>query len=200
MRDRDREDARLEPVLRVAAGCRYEREHSHQVIHLALRLFDELRSLHGLGEKERFWLHCAGLLHDIGFCEGQKGHHRTALRIILQTSVLPFDERERQVIGSVARYHRKALPARKHAHFAALKPRDQRVVRVLAALLRVADGLDRRHLSVVRDITCQIEAKRIVLWCDVDEPAEMERAFALKKGRLFEQVFRRQLVIEWRTG
>ena len=127
---------------------------------LALRLFDELQPLHGLGATERFWLHCAGLLHDIGWIEGRKGHHKTALRMILTTPDLPFERREREIIGCVARYHRRGLPTLKHEAFAALSAPDQRVVRRLAAILRVADGLDRTHQGIVKDVTCAIGRNR----------------------------------------
>lgn len=191
------EDSRLQAVLQLAESCEYEAEHTRQVTRLALRLFDELRPLHGLGAEERFWLQCGALLHDIGWIEGQRGHHKTALRIILNTPLLPFDAQERLIIGSVARYHRKALPREKHDHFAALEPTEQRIVCVLAAILRVADGLDRTHQSTVEDLSCEIQPGQMIVKCAVRWPAEVERQVALDKGQLLEQVLNQQLVIEW---
>lgn len=191
---------RMKAVMQLASSCNYEAGHTHQVTHLTLQLFDELQSLHGLGEQERFWLRCAGLLHDIGWVEGQKAHHKTALRLILEAPLLLFDTRERLIIGSVARYHRKALPDESHDHYAALQPPDQKIVRMLAALLRVADGLDRTHQSLVKNLACVITSKKIIVHCDAQQPAEEERQTALDKGELFEQVFERELVIEWRIA
>jgi len=191
------QDSNLKAVMRLAKSCKYEAGHTHQVTRLALQLFDELQSLHGLGAEERFWLQCGALLHDIGWIEGQQGHHKTALRIILTTPVLTFDTRERFIIGSIARYHRKALPDEKHDHFATLKPAERQVVRVLAGMLRVADGLDRTHQNLVKNLSCEVLPKRLVLRCAVRRPAEDERQEALDKGALLEQVFERKLVIEW---
>jgi exopolyphosphatase/pppGpp-phosphohydrolase len=191
-------DSRLQAVLQLAASCDYEAGHSHQVTRLALRLFDELQALHGLGAEERFWLECGALLHDIGWSEGPRAHHKTSLRIILDAPQLPFDRRERLIIGSIARYHRKALPDEKHDHYAALEPAQRRVVAILAALLRVADGLDRSHQSLVQDLSCEVSSPQIVVRCAVRQPAEDERLEALDKGRLLEQIFDRRLVIEWR--
>ena len=191
------QDSHLKAVMRLAKSCKYEAGHTHQVTRLALQLFDELQSLHGLGAEERFWLQCGALLHDIGWIEGQQGHHKTALRIILTTPVLTFDTRERFIIGSIARYHRKALPDEKHDHFATLKPAERQVVRVLAGILRVADGLDRTHQNLVKNLSCEVLPKRLVLRCAVRRPAEDERQEALDKGTLLEQVFERKLVIEW---
>ncbi len=189
-------ERRLQAVLQLAERCDYERAHSHQVTRLALRLFDELQPLHGFGAEERFWLRCGALLHDIGWIEGQRRHHKTSLRIIRSATQLPFDARERLVIGSIARYHRRVLPNEKHYHFAALAPVDQRVVTILAAFLRVADGLDRTHRSIVEDLTCEISPQQITVRCTARGYAEPEREQALKKGLLLEQVFDRELVIE----
>ena len=191
------EDERLDPVLRLAESCDYEEGHAHQVTRLALLLFDELEPLHRLGYEERFLLQCGALLHDIGWIEGQQAHHKASLRIILDSSLLPFDEHERLIVASTARYHRKALPKDSHTHFAALEPEDQDTVRVLASLVRVADGLDRTHWSVIDDLWCEILQDLIIVHCSVSDNAEAERIEALDKGRLLEQVFSRRLAITW---
>jgi exopolyphosphatase/guanosine-5'-triphosphate,3'-diphosphate pyrophosphatase len=187
--------AQLAAVRRLAATCPEHVGHARQVARLALRLFDATVELHGLGEEERFLLHSAALLHDIGWIGGQKGHHKTALRIITESPLLPVNRRERLVIASVARYHRKALPRAKHRHFAALDPDDRRLVRALSALLRVADGLDRSHTDAVRGLSCRITPEEVVVSCRTSGPIEAERAAALGKADLFEEVFGRKLVV-----
>ncbi len=192
----EEQERRLKAVLQLAERCDYEVEHSYQVTRLALQLFDELQSLHGLGAEERFWLRCGALLHDIGWIEGQQRHHKTSLRIILETPHLPFDRQERHIIGSIARYHRGALPKDKHEHFAALDAEERRSVTILAALLRVADGLDRTHRNVVEELTCELSPQQITVRCATRGYAEAEREQALAKGSLLEQIFDRELVIE----
>jgi len=183
-------------VLQLASSWHYEAGHAHQVTDLALRLFDGLQMLHGLSGEARFWLRCAGMLHDIGWVEGQKGHHKTALRLILEAPRLPFNTRERLILGSLARYHRKALPDPSHEHYAALTPSDREIVRVLAGLLRVADGLDRTHQGRIKNLACELRPEKIVVHGDVRHPAEEERLAALDKAELSEQVFKRELEIE----
>ncbi len=188
----------LQAAEELAQTCHYEAEHTHQVTYLALRLFDELRKLHHLGMRERYYLECAGILHDIGWIEGWKGHHKAALKIILRTSMLPMENRERLIIGSVARYHTKALPGLRHDHFAALRPADQQVVRVLAALLRLADALDRTHHSHIRDVQCKISGDKIRLRYRAPTRNRKEEKAARKSSDLMEQVFGRKLSIQWR--
>jgi len=170
-------------------------EHPQQVTRLALRLFDELQPVHGLAARERFWLQCAALLHDIGWAEGWKAHHKASLRMILEDTTLPFPRYERLIIGSIARYHRRALPTPDHAHYAALKPRDQRKVTMLAALLRVADGLDCSHENAVVDLAVEATPDEIVLRLQVRADTEEECQEALGKGDLLEQVLGRRLQV-----
>jgi exopolyphosphatase/guanosine-5'-triphosphate,3'-diphosphate pyrophosphatase len=147
-------------------GCSNEHDgHSLQVARLALQLFDELKPLHGLDERARLFLHLAALLHDIGYQEGHKGHHKSSLRIIRQTPDLPFTEPERLVIGSIARYHRKALPSLNHSHFKMLKPAERDLAARAGALLRIADALDFSHTEAVRKVTCEIDKRMVILNC-----------------------------------
>jgi CHAD domain-containing protein len=191
-------DSRLQPVFELARACRYERAHTHQVTRLARRLFEQLAKLHGLDDERRFWLTCASLLHDIGWIEGRAGHHKAALRLILESPRLPWDERQRRMVGLVARYHRKALPSESHAHFRALSAADQADVRKLAAILRLADALDYSHACVVADVACRVTAKRISLRCATKRSADVECVRATEKGDLAAQVFGREINVTWR--
>jgi exopolyphosphatase/guanosine-5'-triphosphate,3'-diphosphate pyrophosphatase len=186
----------FETVLALAKRCNYERQHTHQVEGLALKIFDRLTPLHHLGGAERFLLQCGAVLHDIGWVEGQKGHHKTSIRIIMEDSNLPFDFRSKCIIGLLARYHRKALPSGRHSYFRDLDAKDQDIVRILAGILRVADGLDRTHRCLVRDINCRIDGRRIILTCRSAKLLELEFAAAGDKAELFEQVFGKKLVLK----
>ena len=186
----------MEAVLALAKQCKYEREHTHQVERLALEIFDQLGPLHKLGQAERFLLRCAAILHDIGWLEGKKGHHKTALRIIMDSPVLRFDLGTRRIIGLIARYHRKAVPKEQHTYFRDLDSKDRDIVRKLAGILRVADGLDRTHQSKVKELNCKADKKAVKMICFSEGPMDDEFVSARDKGMLFEQVFNRKLVFE----
>jgi exopolyphosphatase/guanosine-5'-triphosphate,3'-diphosphate pyrophosphatase len=190
-------DPRLEPVMRLAEICRYQPEHSHHVTHLALRIFDALQPLHRLDNEARFWLQAAAILHDIGWIEGWHSHHKTTLRIILSTPILPFNGKERLMIGSIARYHCKALPEATHDHYAALYPKEQEVMATLASFLRLADGLDSTHRGLIKDLDCELTPDELVLLCKVHSPAHDDRLAAMEKADLFEKVFTRKVIIRW---
>lgn len=138
-----------------ARRYQYEATHAHQVMRLAAELFDATQPLHGLGADEKFLLEAAAILHDVGQYIAYSQHHKHSLYLIRNGSLPGFNEREIQIIASVARYHRKALPTLQHPEFAELAPEDRRLVRELASLLRIADGLDYGHLSSVDHVTLE---------------------------------------------
>ena len=191
---------RLESVMRLVKTCRDEEGHLEQVERLALRLFDILQPLHGLGEFERSWLQSAALLHDIGWVQGGAGHHKASMRLIMASPVLAFDPRERCIIGSIARYHRGALPKRTHAHFESLSEPDRLVVRKLASLLRLADGLDASHGTVVKEIEARLEPGIVLLECSASPSCQWERLSSEKKKDLFEETYGRELKIRWKQA
>jgi exopolyphosphatase/pppGpp-phosphohydrolase len=189
----------IQAIMALGETCGYEFEHTEHVTKLALRIFDELEKLHKRNAQHRFWLLCAGLLHDIGWSEGWRGHHKIGLRIIQETPMLPFDSKERLIIGSIARYHRKALPNINHDHYAALHPEEREIVDQLAGILRLADGLDRTHRGIVKDVSCKFDDKKVIIYCASRTPAPEEDESGKEKGYLLEKVFRRKLVIRWRS-
>ena len=189
------EAEKLAAVIRLVEEESCPVEHVQQAAYLALRLFDELQPLHRLGADERFWLQCAALLHDIG--KGEKNHHIKALDMILHAESLPCTAREKNIIGSIARYHRREKPREKHTHLAKLPVVDQRVVTILSSLLRVADGLDTSPRGNVTDLTCSYSPKEITIRCQVKSQAKKQKKRALGKGELMEFAFDRELFIEW---
>jgi putative phosphoesterase len=192
---RPKDRAALAAVQAFALRCRYEADHTHQVTRLALDLFDALRPVHALGLADRYLLQCGAMLHDIGWSAGGKAHHRAAQRLIQRATHLPFTPRERMLVGLLARYHRKELPVPDDPGYADLSSANRRRVRILAGILRVADGLDRSHAALVQGLVCRISPRRIRIDCRTAGPAAAEAAAAMLKGTLFEQAFARGLII-----
>ncbi|HEV2851885.1 MAG TPA: Ppx/GppA phosphatase family protein [Thermoanaerobaculia bacterium] len=187
-------DLRRRQVLQLAGRAESVYRHNLQTARLALRLFDVTASLHGLGAREREWLDYAALLHDIGYSIHYRGHHKHAYYLIINAVLDAFDQREVEIIAHVARYHRGAVPKSSHpGHptLAALKPWQQRTIRKLAALLRVADSLDRTHASRVEEIYCSIggRGRKVTLEVLSRYAVDLELEAAREHGRFFEKVF-----------
>ena len=143
-------EARQRSVRELAARCAYEAPHSLHVRDLSLQLYDALAPLLGCEAGDRQALADAALLHDIGYHISYDRHHKHSYYLILHAELLGMSPSEQVVVANVARYHRGAIPKKKHRNLDSLsKPmRDQ--IKRLAALLRVADGFDRGHAGAVK--------------------------------------------------
>ena len=186
---RDVPNPRRRAVVDLGRRCHWHREHAEQVARLCLRLFDQLRPLHGLGRDARELIEYGALLHDIGRSIGPSTHHKHSRYLILNGALDPFTRGEVRTIACIARYHRRSSPTRRHRHFASLPKRLRRIVRVGAALLRIADGLDRTNCSVVADVTCRTRRDRVDILAETRGDAELELWSARSRSKLFEHLF-----------
>lgn len=188
-------DVRRRSVLDLARRCDWHQTHSEQVARLCLELFDQLKPLHGLGKKPRELIEYAALMHDIGWHIGKTDHHKHSRYLILHGDLKGFDGEEIKIMANIARYHRKTGPRPQHKYFRALSKRGQQIVSVGAALLRIADGLDRSHSSVVSSLSCTIHRKRVDIRVKARGDAELEIWGAQQKVDYFAEFFGREVAL-----
>jgi CHAD domain-containing protein len=184
-----------EAFVRLAATAPGHITHESTVAVLALRLFDELPPLHGLGPRDRALLDYAATVHDIGWIDGQAGHQKRSAELILASGGLPVPVREQGIIALVAGLHGGSARYRPTGFWLLLSSADQKRVRNLAALLRVADGLDYLHAGTVSDLHCTIRETEVQCELICTSDAATEKGRALKKSDLFADVFGKTLVI-----
>jgi exopolyphosphatase/guanosine-5'-triphosphate,3'-diphosphate pyrophosphatase len=181
-----------------ARGRWGDSEHFSQVTMLALEFFDGLSEVHKLGEQERCWLEYATVLHDVGLSKGKGAHHKESAKLVLNDTKLPFSSEERRVIASIARYHRKGLPKKKHYNLKTIDRPTVNKIKILAGLLRVADSLDCTHQSNVKALRFKVGGKRIITECEGEDESMLEEQAFNKKKDLFEGVFEKKLVLSWK--
>jgi exopolyphosphatase/guanosine-5'-triphosphate,3'-diphosphate pyrophosphatase len=146
----------LRQIREFVERCHCDREHAEHVRHLSLQLFDQLAELLEAGPQERGLLEMAALLHDVGQLVSYRKHHKHSFQLIVHAEALPLTPRDRLMVALVSRYHRRRGPRRKHREFGGLPAADRRVVRRLAGILRIAEGLERGHTGIVEAIRCEI--------------------------------------------
>ncbi len=134
-------------VLTTGEKYGYDAEHAGKVADLALRIFEQLPQVHGLGPEWAPLLQHAALLHDIGYFVHARRHHRHSQYLIRHDALLSdYPQPWREALGLVARNHRKRPRAAPHAWGAACT----RAVLGLSAMLRIADGCDYGHDAAAR--------------------------------------------------
>jgi exopolyphosphatase / guanosine-5'-triphosphate,3'-diphosphate pyrophosphatase len=168
-------DIRRRSVVELGERCRWYPDHAEHVARLALSLFDQTRGVHGLGDRAREWLEYAALLHDVGGHISYLNHHKHSYYLIHHGGLRGFEPEEVEAIALMARYHRRGRLKKANRSVASLSPAARRAVRVGAALLRVAESLDRSHGQVVDQVELQAWGDRCLLRLRAHGPAELER-------------------------
>ena len=179
----------------LAHRYRYDREHAEQVAGLSLDLFDQLAGPLDLARDDRRLLEAAAVLHDIGYYISYDRHHKHSHHLILHSGLPGFTQRELAMVAAIGRYHTKALPKRSHPEIAGLEPRDRVTVRSLAALLRIADGLDRGRGGHVRSVRAVDDGTTTRLDIDGVGDLHAELYGVEKKKDLYEETFGRRVIV-----
>ena len=180
-------------VANLARRCNSDATHTTHVAQLALRLFDQMTELHELDEHDREMLEFAALLHDVGQHVSRKGHHRHAAYLVENGELRGFEPSEVAFLAALVRHHRRGDPKSSEARFGALSSDDRLRLRKLAALLRVADGLDRGRRGGVGDLEAFVGKDLVVIRLSTHDDAELELWGARRRRELFEKVFGREL-------
>lgn len=185
-------DLRRRSVIRLMRRCNANQAHAEHIARLALDLFRGLRPLHGLSNADGELLEFAALLHDIGFHVAPSKHHKHGAYLIENADLQGFTAEEIAILAQTVRYHRKATPKDGHAPYAALATGNRQKVRIMAALLRMADGLDRGYAQLVRSVRCRVGDKSVEVTLSTATDAELEVWGARRKRDLAEEVFDRK--------
>jgi len=180
-------------ILRAAESLgekyRYDASHARHVAELAVRLFDLLKTEHRLGPRHRLLLQVACILHEIGGYVGSRAHHKHSYYLLMNSPLFGLRGHEPEIVAHVARYHRRAMPKRSHAEFMALRREDRLVVAKLAALLRVADALDRGHAQQAKDLTIEKSPEELRITVKGAADLALERRALQAKSDLFQDTY-----------
>jgi len=187
-------------ALNLGRKFKIDTAHAQQVARLCATLFEELEDLHDLGRRESLILTAAALLHETGHLIGSRDHHLHSLYIMRNNEIFGLDQQDTLVAALVARYHRGPAPSIEHADYLQLDRGQRLVVSKLAALLRVADSLDRgRGLRVAIRRTRQENNCLVIELEGVKDTSAVQLALNRKAG-LFTSVFGLDIVVEVAAG
>ena len=144
-----------------------------------------------MGARDREMLLLASLVHDIGEYIAVEGHDRHGA-YLLENSRLPgFDPTEKNELVSIVRYHRRGSPKPDYPPYAALPKATAARTTKLAAILRLADALDRSHTRIVQSIKVEVRPKQVIIFVTSQGEVELEEYGLRRKRQLFEDVFGR---------
>jgi exopolyphosphatase / guanosine-5'-triphosphate,3'-diphosphate pyrophosphatase len=173
----------------------YDENHAERVRELSVRLFDELRTEQRMTDTHRLYLEVAAVLHDIGLFVSLRSHHKHSQYLIAACELFGLRKRELEIIANIARYHRRALPQRSHVLYISLDRDERVIVSKLAAILRVANAVDKDHLQKVMDLEITREGDQIALAAQNVSDLAMGRLALASRSDFFTEIFGKKVVL-----
>ncbi|MBN1980543.1 MAG: hypothetical protein JW795_03365 [Chitinivibrionales bacterium] len=179
-------------------GRKYEIDEAHSkfVEETSLILFNALENEHGLGRRFSLVLQVAAILHETGLFISNRSHHKHSLYLLLHSDLFGLNAKDQLLAALVSRYHRRSLPNPAHYLFDSLQRDDRIVVSKLAAILRIADALDRSNAQRIKQFDIAIKDGQMILTAYNVEDLSLEWIGLKEKGDLFKQVYGMTPVIE----
>jgi len=182
-------DQVVSSALDLGRKCGFDEAHATHVAGLCRTLFAALQDEHHLEPRHELILALAALLHDIGLFVSNRSHHKHSMYLIRNSNIFGVSQRDLLMVALVARYHRRASPKPAHEGYGTLDADSRMAVAKLAAILRVADALDRSDSQRVRDIACRRRENRFVIRVPRVQDLSLERLGLQQKGSMFEEVY-----------
>jgi exopolyphosphatase/guanosine-5'-triphosphate,3'-diphosphate pyrophosphatase len=183
----------ISSALSLGKKYQFDRAHADAVTRLSLAIFDELSKNYDFSERERIYLEVASLLHDIGYFVGTTSHNKHSSQLISSSEIIGLQRTEMNVIGQIARYHRKSPPKPSHTEYIELSMEDRMTVSRMSSILRIADALDNTHSQIVEDLKVNIIPEKCEILVRIKNNRydflDIIRNAVKKKSDLFESFY-----------
>jgi len=173
----------------------FDENHAKHVAHLSSLLFHQLRDEHRLDPWYELLLRIAALLHDVGSFISIRSHHKHSMYLIRNSEIFGLNRKNILLIALIARYHRRSSPKPSHEGYATLDRESRLVVAKLAALLRIADALDRSDCQHIKEISCSRKNDRMMISVAHVEDLTLEQMALQNKRSMFEDVYGMEVVL-----
>ena len=189
----------LASAMAMAKRYKCNKTHISYITNLALAIFDATRKLHGMDRTERLQLQIACILHDCGKFINMQNVANNSYSIIMSTEMMGLSHKEREEVANAVRYNTLYLPAYPQVKDS-LEDASYTTVAKLAAILRVANALDRSHKQKVEKFTIQVKERKLVIVVDTVNNITLEAALFKQKADFFEQIFGIRPVLKQRRN
>ena len=182
-------------AMQVGRKYHFDESHCVHVSQLASSLFDQTKELHQLDDRYQGILQIAALLHETGKYISEQGYHKHSFYLIRHSEFFGIGSKDVQLVGLVARYHRRASPQPNHDGYSSLNREHRIAVAKLAAILRVAKALEASRTQRIGEIQCEVVPKSVKIILPRLADITLERLEVTRTSDLFEDIFGAKIVI-----
>lgn len=174
-------------------------ERSKTLSLIALQIFDSMKRIHGMGERERLLVRLCAILHDCGKYISMQNLSECSYNIIKSTEIIGLSAREREIIANVVRFNHSDFIYYEEADTdSSLSQKDYMIVTKLTAILRLANGLDRSHKKKFTDVRIRLREGQLMITVSAKKDITLEKGLFGRRADFFEEIFSVRPVIRQR--
>ncbi|SFG56293.1 exopolyphosphatase / guanosine-5'-triphosphate,3'-diphosphate pyrophosphatase [Lachnospiraceae bacterium C7] len=155
---------------------------------LSVKIFDTMKKIHGLSNRERLLLQVAAILHDSGKFISLINAPECAYHIIMSSEIMGLSHNERKIVALTVLYNSYQLNEFEYLR-SKLDHKSYLTVAKLSAILRVANALDQSHKQKFTNIKTAIKGRELVITVESFEDISLEQTLFEDKTEYFENVF-----------
>ncbi len=163
---------------------------------IALTIFDSMKKVHGLGQRDRLLLRLATLLHDCGKYISMANLGECSYSIIMATEIIGLSHMEREIVANVVKFNHEEFEYYDVSKASTLDQESYLRIAKLTAILRVANGLDRSHKQKFKDVKTILKDDVLTITVDTKEDITLEKGMFSHRADFFEEVYSVKPVIK----
>ena len=135
------------------------------------------------------------MLHDVGGFVSRKAHARHGEYLVRYGEIPGLSGWQREMVACLVRHHNgKTDPRQDHDLYHSMENERRRELRMLAAMLRLAEKLDDGHRAGVAGVHVVIERRNVVFRIQPQPGTMLNLAGLQRRAALFEREFDRKAV------
>lgn len=185
----------IHSAIEIGRHYHFDRKHAENVAAHARDIFRTMQSEHQMPPQYETILTVAALLHDIGTFINNRSHHKHSQYLIENSDIFGLSKQALILVALTARYHRSAIPRPTHTAYTAMPRADRLRVSKLAAILRIADSLDRGHAQRIHNPKIELLPDRLQIGVSNLSDCTVEEIALKEKSDLFEQVYGKRALL-----
>ncbi|MCC8050396.1 MAG: hypothetical protein LIP10_07020 [Clostridiales bacterium] len=175
--------------------------HNRNVGDIAVEIFDRMKKVHGLGQRERLLLQIAVILHSCGKFISLTDVSECAYNIILATEIIGLSHEERAIVAYTVKYNTSRFIYYDELETKTdLDEKEYMIVAKLTAILRIANSLDRTHQQKCGNLTVTLKEHELKISVASQADLSLERGAFEEKVDFFEEVFNVRPVLKQRKS
>lgn len=173
------------------------KDHIKGTTDIALTIFDSMKKIHGMSQRERLLLQIAVQLHDCGKYISMADVAECSYRIIMATEIIGLSTEERKIIASAVRYNTTEFTYYgNYKDGPGVDRNSYLLVAKLTAILRLANAMDRSHYQKVKALRVVLKERELQMIIDSSQDISLELGLLRDKAQFFEEVFGIRLVLK----